>query len=46
MKQTFAKLMEYMAKENANTMIPGRQTQYRIPNVMGEGINSFMMDKM
>jgi hypothetical protein len=46
MKLTFAKLMEYMAKENANSVIPGRRTQYQIPDVMGEGINSFMMDKM
>jgi hypothetical protein len=46
MKRTFAKLMEYMAKEKANSVIPGRRTQYRIPDVMGEGINSFMMDKM
>ena len=38
--------MVYMTKENANSMIPGRRTQYRIPDVMGEGINSFMMDKM
>lgn len=46
MKRTFAKLMVYMTKENANSMIPGRRTQYRIPDVMWEGINSFMMDKM
>jgi hypothetical protein len=46
MKQTFAKLMVYMVKEKANSLIPGRQTQYKIPDVMGEGINSFMMEKM
>ena len=46
MKRTFAKLMVYMTKENANSMIPGRRTHYRIPDVMGEGINSLMMDKM
>jgi hypothetical protein len=46
MQRTFAKLMAYMAKENANTLIPGRRTQYKIPDVMGEGINSFMMEKM
>lgn len=38
--------MEYMANENANTLIPGHRTQYKIPDVMGEGINSFMMEKM
>lgn len=46
MKRTFARLMEYMTNENANTLIPGRRTQYKIPDVMGEGINSFMMEKM
>lgn len=46
MKQTFAKLMAFMAKENANSLVPGRRTQYKIPDVMGEGINSYMMEKM
>ena len=38
--------MTYMENENANIMVPGRQTQYKIPDVMGEGINNFMMEKM
>lgn len=46
MKRTFAKLMTYMTKEKANTLIRGRRTQYKIPDVMGEGMNSFMMEKM
>jgi hypothetical protein len=35
-----------MAKENANTLITDHRAQYKSPDVMGEGINSLMMEKM
>jgi hypothetical protein len=46
MKQTFAKLGEYMVKEKANSEVPGRSSRYKVPDAMGEGMNSFMMEKM
>jgi hypothetical protein len=38
--------MAYMTKEKANSLIPGRQTRYKIPDIMGEGMNSFIMEKV
>ncbi|KAG6848383.1 hypothetical protein H0H93_000710 [Arthromyces matolae] len=45
MKVTFNKLGEYMVKNKSHVWIPGRTTNYTVPDIMGMGMNVAMTKK-